>query len=128
MGWSCTAKAGWVLDTWTDACVKSTDSSNVWETNKGRYMFETGREQHDGAIVGQVYRFVDRSRAIRSGSFRIEPDGTITRAPKFLKDASPSPEEIEKRYQETYGTGLIGLGSNGIAWKDTEKIAEQLAK
>jgi hypothetical protein len=66
-------------------------------------MFETGREQHDGAIVGQVWKYLpDGQHVKRAGSFRIEGDGTVTRAPKFLKDNSPTTEQLDQKYHDTY--------------------------
>ncbi len=81
MGWSCTAKAGLTLD---GISKTFQGSSNTWNTEKGTFFFETGRENADGAITGQVWKMVDvpkKGRCNRSGSFRIETDGTIARFP-----------------------------------------------
>lgn len=106
MGWSACVRACWVRDAWTNACLKSTGIQNVFDTPKGRYMFETGREQPDGAIVGQVWKYVaggfPQMHVKRAGSFRIEGDGTVTRAPKFLKDNSPTTEQLDQQYHDTY--------------------------
>jgi len=129
MGWSCNAKAGWVLDAWINACFAQSGCQNNFEANGQKYFFETSRKEHnDGAITGVVWRNLPDGKSCRqSGSFRIEGDGTVTRAPAFLKAASPSKEEIERRYNQTYGTGRIGLGSNGLSFDDAND-PELLAK
>lgn len=89
MGWSCRADAGNVLDKMSAACVASTGMSNTWEHNGVRYFFEISRTEHaDGAITGSVCKFVGKDLCRKSGSIRIEGDGTITRAPAFLKNAA----------------------------------------
>lgn len=80
--------AGATMDAWTDACIEQTGSQNVYEANGNRYFWETSREQPDGAITGKIMRFVGVDSCRPSGTFRIEPDGSIARAPKFLKDAA----------------------------------------
>jgi hypothetical protein len=48
--------------------------------------FEVSRREHrDGAITGVIQRF-DGEYCTKAGTFRIEPDGSIRRAPKVLKD------------------------------------------
>lgn len=81
MGWSCTAKAGLTLD---GISKLFQGSSNTWTTEKGTFFFETGRENSEGAITGQVWKMIvwqGEDRIKRSGSFRIEPDGIIARFP-----------------------------------------------
>ena len=81
MGWSCTAKAGFTLD---GISKTFQGSSNTWNTEKGNFFFETGRENEDGAITGQVWKMINwqgQERCKQSGSFRIEADGTIARFP-----------------------------------------------
>ena len=90
MGWSCRADAARTMHDWSDACYAATGSSNVFEANGSRYFFETSRTEHrDGAITGSVYKTLivegDSIRCRKSGSFRIEGDGTVTRAPAWLK-------------------------------------------
>ena len=103
MGWSYAARAGWVMDAWTKACLDSTGIQNVFEANGQRYMWEHSRKEHgDGAITGRIWRFLPDERITPNGSFRIEGDGSITRAPAFLKKASPTLAEIEAKYQETF--------------------------
>lgn len=52
-------------------------SSNSWGTREQFSFFEHGREREDGAETGTVYSHTGR----KVGSYRIEPDGTITRFP-----------------------------------------------
>jgi hypothetical protein len=79
MGWSATSAACDVYDAWTATCVAQTGIQNVYRDADGVERFiETGREQSDGAIVGTVHRL---DTGARSGSFRIEPDGAVTRRP-----------------------------------------------
>lgn len=106
MGYSCTAAASKTEGLWEKACREQTGSSNVFRQRlRGgptrTFFYERGKEQDDGAITGPVFEFVTRAGrpiagdvntagglAKRSGSYRIEPDGTVTRAPAFLKTAS----------------------------------------
>jgi hypothetical protein len=88
MGYSCTAAASDVVDKWVEACVASTGSSNTWRQGKDEFFFEVGREQPDGAVTGSVYKAVSQNHCRRSGTFRVAPDGTVERAPAFLKEAS----------------------------------------
>lgn len=95
MGWSCAAKAGDVLRRWTEACVEQTGSQNVFEDRGRRYFFEVSRTEHgDGAITGSVHREThrdgDRVFCQRAGTFRINGDGSVARAPGFLKRAAAS--------------------------------------
>ena len=87
MGWSYAQEAGKIMNAWKEVCYKRSGSQNQWE-NKGKtYFFETSRVEHDdGSITGTVWRFLaDGVHVRRSGSFKINGDGSIERAPKFLK-------------------------------------------
>lgn len=96
MGWSCRKSAGDVDALFTEACVAMSGMSNVFQDPVSRiwYMLETSRKEHDdGAITGTTLKFVDgdprgksSNRAVKSGSWRINGNGTIARAPKVLKD------------------------------------------
>jgi len=90
MGWSYGIKAGETLDKWMNDCLANSGSQNQW-TDKGKtYFFEhTRRDHNDGAITGTIWKFLpDGTHVRKSGSFRINGDGTIDRAPKFLKNAT----------------------------------------
>ena len=79
MGYSCAAKADYVLNTFRG----DGESSNTWRGPDGReYFYEVGRENRDGAITGSVWCM----DGYRKGSFRIARDGRIERAPCGLKD------------------------------------------
>jgi hypothetical protein len=85
MGYSCARKAMEVVKVWQNWCYKNFDSQNAYIHNNTRYFFEIGKENGDGAITGSIWRFMpDGIHVKKSGSFRIESDGTITRAPKAL--------------------------------------------
>ena len=101
MGWSCAASAGKVLRYISACIVERHGNQNQWETPKGKFFFETGRENADGAITGTVWRvhpagvpftsrgreyLYDNDRVTRAGGYRIEADGTITRFPHLPKD------------------------------------------
>lgn len=94
MGWSCRAEAAATMEKWSNKCRTNSGSSNVWGDRMGWYMFEASRVEHaDGAITGSIIKF-DRAPlgtapcpASRVGSFRINPDGSVARAPRFLRAA-----------------------------------------
>jgi hypothetical protein len=72
----------------SDLCVKQTGSSNKYEANGNEYFFETSRTEHgDGAITGQIWKYLKdgSGRVTKSGSFRIEGDGKISRGPAIFK-------------------------------------------
>lgn len=88
MGWSCRADAARVERAWEEGCRQQTGSSNVFlDANNVRCFYETSRREHrDGAITGTIWRYLPDGEHVRkAGSFRIEGDGTITRAPATLK-------------------------------------------
>lgn len=98
MGWSCRAEAGAVLDAWRDACVADSGTSNGYKVRGVEYFWEVGREQWDGAITGTVHRTVrvegDAKFCRPSGTFRVEPDGRVTRGPAMLKRAARDPRTL----------------------------------
>lgn len=99
-------------------------SQNTFVVNGVEFFWEVSRTEHDdGAITGSVYKTVRKPTTedlandpycagwlVKAGSFRINPDGSIARVPKFLKDAA-----------KTFaGAGLrapvgAGIGSGGPA-------------
>jgi hypothetical protein len=84
MGYSCAAVAGIVMDKLVaqlqkDGGVDEHNSSNTWKHKGVFYMEERGRENSDGAVTGTISRFVGPNSAKRIGSYRIEPNGEITR-------------------------------------------------
>lgn len=91
MGWSCRLEAGLTLDQIRETCLKEHDSQNVWSHNGARYFYDIGREHDDGAITGKILRMQGdplpdgRIPCKAVGSFRIEPDGKISRGPKHFR-------------------------------------------
>lgn len=88
MGYSCTTAANRTVDKWSDFCFKQNGSSNTFESNGDSYFYEIGRENGDGAITGTIWKVLIDGRCKRSGTFRVNPDGTIARAPKILKEVA----------------------------------------
>lgn len=86
MGWSCTRAAGDVLERWEEICRKQTETQNEFLVGSQRYFWEKSSTEHsDGAITGTIWKYVSDTRVRRSGTFRIEGSGQITRAPSCLK-------------------------------------------
>lgn len=80
MGYSCTQAADNMLGVICHTFNKE-KCSNMLTLGGKRYFFERGKEQHDGAITGTLFRMLPNDMAQRSGSFRINADGTIARFP-----------------------------------------------
>jgi len=105
MGWSCTRDAGVTHDAMIAICRESTGSSNEWAQRDGRFFFETGDEQADGSIVGEVYRMTSTGRARFVRNFKISPDGRIAEggylercaAARVGKGEKISEREIERK-------------------------------
>lgn len=86
MGWSCRSDAARTYEKWRKGCVNQTGGQNTFKVGEKSYFFENSRKEHvDGAITGTIWRILDNGKARRSGSFRIEGDGKIKRAPAILK-------------------------------------------
>ena len=117
MGWSCNADAGRTLDAWRALCVESTNGSNTWETKRGMYFYEVGRENDDGAITGTVMRMIGSGKCRSAGSFRINPDGTVARGPALLKEAYRRRDELRRGLftakWTTRASAGAGIGSGG---------------
>lgn len=94
MGWSCRADASRTMDKVTAACVKQTDMQNTFEVGGSKYFYDISRTEHnDGAITGTVFKFLpDGEHCRKSGSFRIEGDGTFSRGPAWMKQAASAPD------------------------------------
>ena len=85
MGYSCTCAAMDTLDRISDACYKQTESQNAYRHGKHKYFWEIGEENSDGAITGGIYKYLPNGYVIKSGSFRIDPDGEIVNGTGFKK-------------------------------------------
>lgn len=96
MGWSYSADAGTTMDSWTAFCRETTGSSNTFTDGGAKFFWETSRTEHgDGAITGTVFRMLDETHCRKAGSFRINGDGTIARAPKALKAAAEKAKRFD---------------------------------
>lgn len=113
MGWSCRADAGATLDKFGNACIAQTGSSNVFEAGGKRYFYEVSNTEHgDGAITGSIWKFLTHNpdgsgKCVKAGSFRINPNGSIARAPAFLKKAAKDGTSARP------ASGAVGFGSGG---------------
>lgn len=104
MGYSCTARASFTLQA-IEERFRAGEASNVLTTDGGKtvYFSERGRENSDGAVTGTVFLNLPDNMARRAGSYRIEPDGKITRFKGVPKKFWPELEAAsEKRYTDTY--------------------------
>lgn len=83
MGWSCSAAANFTLDAIVEIqrnLGSATSNGIVIGQNKNAGFWETSRKEHDdGSITGSVWTLVDADRCRRTGSFRINKNGTIER-------------------------------------------------
>lgn len=86
MGYSATSRAFRTLEQ-IESLMKGRNAtvSNGIVTNEWTGFWEMGREQADGAIVGSIHKNVNGTQCIRYGSFRIEPDGKLSRFPGLSK-------------------------------------------
>lgn len=96
MGYSCTRDASLAL-----GCVRhmfeSEQGSNVLSIKGKQYFFERGWERADGAITGTVFLMLPDDMAQRAGTFRIEPDGTVSR---FFGLSKADREEVTNNFRD----------------------------
>jgi len=110
IGYSKAAQA--TLERWTTACKLSTGGENEFVVNGKNYFWETSSRRHaDGAITGSVYRETetrsDGRRMVRpAGAFRIDGDGNVKLAPKFLREAAVAVVIKSDNVDETVISGL----------------------
>jgi hypothetical protein len=83
MGYSCTSDAADTLAV-IGKLFATNGNPNVLTFNGRQYFFERGTEQRDGAITGNLM-LMDGEYALRVGTIRIRPDGTIQRFPRMTK-------------------------------------------
>ena len=87
------ADGAWIEFTkWRDTCINSTNIENVYMAGETRYTLQLSRkQQRDCAVVGSVYRAIHTdaetgvTQVVKAGSFRIEPNGEVTRYPAGLR-------------------------------------------
>jgi len=76
---------------WKSACLSDSGKTNVWYNEGKEYRWVMSTTQFcDGAVAGSIYK-INKDRPI--SSFRIDGDGTVVRAPKFLRRASSKMEK-----------------------------------
>lgn len=103
MGYSCSAKANYVMDQIAATLRGLSNTSNEIVRNGG--FWEIGRENYDGAITGTVWKKVDETHVRRAGTFRIEADGTINRFPTLTKWEKTNCEKVGlEKYKQVYET------------------------
>jgi hypothetical protein len=90
------------MDAWSEACIAQNNNQNTYVANGKKYFWEIGRENRDGAITGTIWKYQpgDNGLVRRSGTFRIEGNGEVERAPKFLKDCTPTQEQLDAKEEE----------------------------
>ena len=91
MGYSCSAKASFVLDEIVNLISQNYEAKCSNSLPNGGF-WERGRENSDGAITGTCYKPYPPKPdlVIKAGSFKIDQDGKVVRFP-FV------PKEIKKR-------------------------------
>lgn len=86
MGWSCRADASRTFRAWCDACAADTGSSNVYTVKGTKFFFECDNVEHDdGAITGDYFRMGAGTTCYTAGTFRIEPDGRVSRGDAWMR-------------------------------------------
>lgn len=85
MGWSCTQLAGATLRNASMRCRGMTGASNTWKHKGTEYFFETGKEQRDGAITGEVVKSLGNGLCRTVGRFRIAPNGEVASGPAHFR-------------------------------------------
>jgi hypothetical protein len=116
MGYSCTAKADYVLKellTQLQAAGPA-KTSNGWSKNNIEYFFEIGKEQPDGAITGKVHKVQPDGLCREMNSARIDADGDI---PYF-----PTSKQAQRDAAMT--AGLIKFHEiHGGRWQDDKLLS-----
>ena len=120
MGYSYSAKAGYVLDeliVQLQATNQKPDGGNDYYSGSAHYFYEHGREQADGAITGTVWKYTGEKYCKRSGTFRIEPNGKISRFTGSNKNQRESAQIA----------GLLKFyNTHGGSWTNDEVLPEHL--
>lgn len=111
MGYSCTKDASDILGLIRHAFNDGT--GNGIKSGAFHGFYEIGRENADGAITGTVFENVGEGFARRVGSFRIEPDGFITRFPSIKRNQRV---QLKFRFDELRRTNpqLLSSYSYGV--------------
>jgi hypothetical protein len=71
---------------WRIKCLAASGRANSWKEGGRVYFYQLDpKPQPDGAIVGSIETISATGYCRRIDDFRIEGDGTVTKAPIFLK-------------------------------------------
>lgn len=106
MGYSATSEAFKALEEVTKFCVENTGELNTWKHNDRYFFYEVGRENADGAITGSIVEMTPKQTVRGKSSFRIEPNGDVTRfpyLPKYLRKHFAA----EKRTRAAFAEGAM---------------------
>lgn len=97
-----TPAANKTLSKMHDACKEMTGVSNVWHERGSDFVLEvSSRANADGAITGQIIRMdtptlEGKRPSSVVGTIRIEPNGIVTRAHRFLMEAAQKAREARQ--------------------------------
>lgn len=89
-----------IMELWEEACKNNSGESDKWY-GKGSKYFEwklSAKDFKDGSVVGTVYSILPTGHK-PSSSFRIDANGSVVRAPTFLRKSS---EMLEKALVAEY--------------------------
>lgn len=105
MGWSCAAKASLVERAITAEIKKAYPTVETSNGLPDGGFWEISRKEHaDGAITGTVWKAVDADHVIKSGSFKISPEGKIVRFPRLPAAIKAAAEKAgADEYARVYG-------------------------
>jgi hypothetical protein len=132
MGWSCSAKAGFVMRIFQAFCGSTSGGSNMYNIDGIEYFLEfSNREHDDGSITGTNYKSV-ANLAYKAGSVKIDGSGKVIRGNSILKRCGEVAEMMKFDYytfnyhpiMEPMGTEFIEFIRDG---KNKEKV-ENLIK
>lgn len=118
MGYSYRNDACRTLDRITDFLQKSGDDGkgNVFFVNGEKYFWEEFRkDQPDGGIKGEVWKFIDAERIVKAGNFSINGSGTIAKFPPLSKkQIAPLLNKDPFEGASLQGRGNVSL--EGLFW------------
>jgi hypothetical protein len=108
MGWSCSAAANFTLDAIVAIQQKLgsvTSNGLVINGNTNAGFWESSRKEHDdGSITGSVWTMVGTDKCRRTGSFRINANGTIARFSSIPRRLLIEAENIgARKFRTVYG-------------------------
>lgn len=112
MGYSYRTLAGFALDELIQILARRWDClTTSWRIGHLVCFYETGEEQDDGAIVGQVFSYdpsVENGPCSNGGAFRIEGHGRISSFPTAtVVQCSMATAQARERFVKTYGRAQL---------------------